>query len=219
MGQFGFFDANKRLEALSAKGNPLEAIDALVPWESFRETIEAVVLTPEEAKKSKAGRKPIDTIVMFRMLILQSLYNLSDEQIEYQVCDQMSFARFLKLGIVDSQHVAGRVCRQAYCSAETAAELDERGFKSRIHCRESRNPSAVERTTGSQPQKEHGPRPDRARVWCAGEYPWRANHLHHRCGAAESQDRFAEPRPQSSSAVNPGADRRRMRADRAGPGT
>ena len=41
MGQFGFFDANDRLEALSAKGDPLEAIDALVPWESFRKAIEA----------------------------------------------------------------------------------------------------------------------------------------------------------------------------------
>jgi IS5 family transposase len=101
MGQFGFFDTNNRLEALSAKGDPLEAIDALVPWESFRETIEAVVLTPAAAKKSNAGRKPIDAIVMFRMLILQSLYNLSDDQVEYQVRDRFSFTRFLKLGIED----------------------------------------------------------------------------------------------------------------------
>ena len=101
MGQFGFFDANNRLEALSAKGDPLEAIDALVPWESLRADIEAVVLTAEDAKKSKAGRKPIDAMVMFRMLILQSLYNLSDDQAEYQVSDRFSFTRFLKLGIED----------------------------------------------------------------------------------------------------------------------
>ena len=58
MGQLGFFDAEKRLSALSKKGDPLEAIAALVPWESFRADIEAVVLTPEEAKKSTAGRTP-----------------------------------------------------------------------------------------------------------------------------------------------------------------
>src|SRR6185503_11474355 len=46
MGQLGFFDAEKRLAALSAKGDPLEAIDRLVPWASFRADIEAVVLTP-----------------------------------------------------------------------------------------------------------------------------------------------------------------------------
>ena len=78
MGQLGFFDADKRLAAISAKGDPLEMIDRVVPFESFRAEIEAVVLTPAEDKKSSAGRKPIDVIVMFRMLVLQSLYNLSD---------------------------------------------------------------------------------------------------------------------------------------------
>src|ERR1019366_7310535 len=67
----------------------------------FSPEIEAVVLTPAEDKKSNAGRKPIDVIVMFRMLVLQSLYNLSDEQVEYQVSDRMSFTRFLRLGIED----------------------------------------------------------------------------------------------------------------------
>src|SRR6267142_737104 len=81
MGQLGFFDADKRLQALSARGDPLEAIDHLVPWESFRAEIEAVVLTPDELKKSSAGRKPFDAILMFRMLVLQALNNLSDEQV------------------------------------------------------------------------------------------------------------------------------------------
>src|SRR6267378_1933365 len=102
MGQLGFFDAEKRLAALSAKGDPLEAIDRLVPWETFRADIEAVVLTPEEMKKSSAGRKPFDAILMFRMLVLQALNNLSDEQVEYQVRDRLSFSRFLRLGIEDS---------------------------------------------------------------------------------------------------------------------
>jgi len=47
MGQLGFFDADNRLTELWAKGDPLEAIDRLVPWDSFREDIEAAVLTPE----------------------------------------------------------------------------------------------------------------------------------------------------------------------------
>ena len=102
MGQLGFFDAEQRLAALSAKGDPLEAIDRLVPWESFRAEIEAVVLTPDEVRKSSAGRKPIDAIVLFRMLVLQALNNLSDEQVEYQVRDRLSFTRFLRQGIEDS---------------------------------------------------------------------------------------------------------------------
>ena len=101
MAQLGFFDADRRLAALSAKGDPLEAISALVPWESFRADIESVVLTPEDARKSNAGRKPIDAIVMLRMLVLQSLYNLSDDQVEFQVRDRLSFTRFLGLGLED----------------------------------------------------------------------------------------------------------------------
>ena len=75
MSQIGFFDADKRLSMLSAKGDPLVSISALVPWEKFRGDIEAVVLTADEARKSSAGRKPIDALVLFRMLVLQSLYN------------------------------------------------------------------------------------------------------------------------------------------------
>jgi hypothetical protein len=56
MGQFGLFDADKRLAALSAKGDPLEAIDRLVPWESFRVDIEAVVLTRSRTDPAASGR-------------------------------------------------------------------------------------------------------------------------------------------------------------------
>src|SRR3954451_14597577 len=116
MGQLGFFDAEKRLAALSAKGDPLEAIDRLVPWESFRADIEAVVLTADEARKSSAGRKPLDAILMFRMLVLQSLYNLSDEQVEYQVRDRLSFTRFLRLGL----RTASPTARRYGCSARSS---------------------------------------------------------------------------------------------------
>jgi len=54
-------------------------INRVVPFESFRAEIEAAVRTPANEKKGKAGRKPIDLIVMFRMLVLQSLYNLCPE--------------------------------------------------------------------------------------------------------------------------------------------
>jgi hypothetical protein len=86
MGQLGFFDADRRLAAITAKGDPLEMIARVVPFESFRAEIEAAVLTPVSEKKSTAGRKPIDVMVMFRMLVLQSLYNLSDEQVESIKC-------------------------------------------------------------------------------------------------------------------------------------
>ena len=55
MRQAGFFDVDKRLEAISAKGDPLETIKATVPWEEFRGAIEAATGTKPEARKSNAG--------------------------------------------------------------------------------------------------------------------------------------------------------------------
>jgi transposase, IS5 family len=48
-----------------------------------------------------ALRKPFDAILMFRMRVLQALNNLSDEQVEYQVRDRLSFSRFLGLAIAE----------------------------------------------------------------------------------------------------------------------
>jgi hypothetical protein len=57
-----FFDADKRLAVISAKGDPLEMIDRVVPFESFRGEIEAATLTPASERKSNAGRKRIFTL-------------------------------------------------------------------------------------------------------------------------------------------------------------
>ena len=66
MGQKGFFDVERRLEAISAKGDPLETIKKMVRWEDFRADIEAVMETKPEERKSNAGRKPYDTILKLR---------------------------------------------------------------------------------------------------------------------------------------------------------
>ncbi len=100
MGQMGFFDVSKRYAGLDAKSDPLVKLNA-IPWAYFRPQLEAVWRRPPEARKSKAGRKPWDAVVMFKALVLCELYNLSDEQFEYQVRDRLSFMRFLGLGLED----------------------------------------------------------------------------------------------------------------------
>ncbi|NJL23552.1 MAG: IS5 family transposase, partial [Leptolyngbyaceae cyanobacterium SM1_3_5] len=55
----------------------------------------------DKPRKSQAGRKPIDVIVMFKLLVLQQLYNISDEELEYPVSDRLSFMQFLGLGLAD----------------------------------------------------------------------------------------------------------------------
>ncbi len=95
----GFFDIEYRLEQLSKCGDPLVKLKEIVPWTSFRNELSKI---HEKERKSTAGRKPYDTVLMFKILILQSLYNLSDEAMEYQVRDRLSFMRFLNLAIEDS---------------------------------------------------------------------------------------------------------------------
>ncbi len=101
MAQMGFFDLSDRYASLDAKKDPLVEIDAVVPWEEFRPVLDEVWRKPDAKRKSRAGRKPMDTVLMFKTLVLSALYNLSDDQIEYQVRDRLSFMRFLGLGLQD----------------------------------------------------------------------------------------------------------------------
>jgi hypothetical protein len=101
MTQIGFFDRSDRYVSLDARRDPLVEIDAVAPWEEFRPALERVWRKPDEARKSRAGRKPMDAVLMVKTLVLSALYNLSDDQIEYQVRDRLSFVRFLGLGLED----------------------------------------------------------------------------------------------------------------------
>ncbi len=101
MGQMGFFDIANRYAGLDAKNDPLAKIDAVVRWEDFRFRLEAAWRNPAEERKSNAGCKPWDAVVMFKAIVLCALYNLSDDQVEYQIRDRFSFVRFLGLGLED----------------------------------------------------------------------------------------------------------------------
>lgn len=94
MSQAGFFDFEDRLEQLNNHGNPLRTLEAAIDFEAFRPTL---AMVREKPRKSNAGRKPHDVVMMFKMLVLGSLYGLSDEQLEYQVRDRISFMAFLGL--------------------------------------------------------------------------------------------------------------------------
>lgn len=45
--------------------------------------------------------KPIDPVFMLKVLFLQRLYNISDNQVEYQIKDRMSFREFLDIQSVE----------------------------------------------------------------------------------------------------------------------
>ena len=95
---YGFFDQDIRLSKLSQLGDPLEKLKVGVDFEKFRELLEDRL---HQEPKGKGGRPPYDYVLMFKILILQRYYNLSDDQVEYQINDRMSFMRFLDLTISD----------------------------------------------------------------------------------------------------------------------
>jgi IS5 family transposase len=98
-GQPGFFDVEERLKELSAKGDELERLNAVVDFELFRSELEGAV---PRSDRSKGGRPPFDHVLMFKVLILQASHSLSDERTEYLIKDRLSFMRFLGLGLADT---------------------------------------------------------------------------------------------------------------------
>jgi transposase, IS5 family len=95
-GQPGFWDVDERYARLSEAGDPLEKLNALVPWEVFRKPLAKALKRSDGAK---GGRPAYDPVLMFKILVLQALYNLSDDQAEFQIQDRLSFMRFLGLGL------------------------------------------------------------------------------------------------------------------------
>lgn len=93
----GLFDEQIRLEKLSKQKDPLEKLSSYIDFEYFRKPLKQFF--DKQSDRSKGGRPPYDHVLMFKILILQRYYNLSDDNIEYAVLDRLSFMRFLGLGI------------------------------------------------------------------------------------------------------------------------
>lgn len=115
----GLFDVDARLRELSAKGDDLERVNALVDFEAFRPGLERAV---PRSDRSKGGRPAYDHVLMFRILILQASHSLSDERTEYLIKDRLSFMRFLGLSLADRVPDANSIWN--FREALTRARLD-----------------------------------------------------------------------------------------------
>jgi len=96
----GLFDEQVRMEKLSKKQDPLERLSDHIDFDFFRKPLQAFFAKDNDP--SKGGRPAYDYVLMFKILILQRYYNLSDDAIEYAILDRLSFMRFLGLGINDA---------------------------------------------------------------------------------------------------------------------
>ncbi len=125
MQPMGFFDFDIRLAELTDSGDPLVTLEKAITWETFRADLETV---REKPRKSNAGRKPYDVVLMFKVLILGCLYNVSDDGLEYQIRDRLSFMRFLGLSLGDRVPDAKTIWlfREQLTQAGLAKKLFER---------------------------------------------------------------------------------------------
>ena len=98
MKQLGFLDFDIRIDRITKAGDPLVKRNETIEWDIFRPILEEARKKP---KKSQAGAKGFDVVMLFKILVLQSLYNLSDEALEFQILDRYSFSRFLELHAAD----------------------------------------------------------------------------------------------------------------------
>jgi transposase len=97
-GQPGFFDVDERLKRLSDLGDHLEAFQSAVDFEMFRVDLVAAL---GYSDGPQGGRPPFDPVMMFKILVIAAMDNLSDERTEFLINDRMSFMRFLGLSMSD----------------------------------------------------------------------------------------------------------------------
>ena len=94
----GLFDYENRMEKLSQTRSGLDRLNSLMDWEMFRSALVEIV---KKESKGPGGRPRRDVVLMFKVLVLQRIYNLSDEQTEYQINDRLSFQKFLGITLSD----------------------------------------------------------------------------------------------------------------------
>ena len=100
MRQGNLFFEEMAYQRLDKGKDPLVTLAETVDWHIFEEPLR-VFRESLRTTDSPAGRKPFDPLLMFKILVLQSLYNLSDDAMEYQIRDRLSFQRFCDLSLED----------------------------------------------------------------------------------------------------------------------
>lgn len=117
-----FAEADRRSELPEL---PIERLHRIVDWEVFRPTLEQAVLPADP--RAPGGRPRFDPVLMFKVLILQRAYGLSDAALELQILDRITFQRFL--GLTQSDRVPDQNTIWDFREALTAAEIGETLFR------------------------------------------------------------------------------------------
>lgn len=90
------FDYQNHVERLSTKTTALDGLNQIIDWEAFIPLINKAFKTQ---LKQKGGRPAYDAIVMFKILVLQRIHNLSEEATELAIAERLTWHRFLGLHV------------------------------------------------------------------------------------------------------------------------
>ena len=88
------FADQQHKQTLDKLGDPLTEIETCIDFTALAAEVDRIAPRPTSPQ---GGRPPFPTETMVRILVLKRLYNLSDEQMEYQLLDRMSYKRFCGL--------------------------------------------------------------------------------------------------------------------------
>jgi IS5 family transposase len=85
------FALEERYKSIKQLGDRLGGFSTLREWESFRADRGDLYRNQTE----EGGRPNRDIVLMIKLLVLQSMYTLSDPELERQANDRISFMKFL----------------------------------------------------------------------------------------------------------------------------
>ena len=88
------FADQEREAKLNKLGDALRVLEQHVDFVALAAEVDRAALRPS---RERGGRPPFPTELMVRVLLIQQLFNLSDEQMEFQLLDRLSFQRFVGL--------------------------------------------------------------------------------------------------------------------------
>ena len=97
MSVLSFFDIDNCYARLDHYGDPLENLTKVVDWRGLSVLMGTIQFEGGGTK----GRVPMNGLMMAKIMILQSYYNLADDACEFMINDRLSFKRFLGLELVD----------------------------------------------------------------------------------------------------------------------
>ena len=117
------FADQEREAKLNKLGDALQVMEQYVDFSALAAEVDRAAPRPS---RERGGRPPFPTEMMVRVLLIQQMHNLSDEQMEFQLLDRLSYQRFV--GLRSSSQIPDRTTIWTFKERLIAAGASESIF-------------------------------------------------------------------------------------------